>query len=491
MGFAGTKRKGAPFASPAVCAARPCKSSSGAPATATSESSPTPTAAMGEEDWRDWASLLPDLTEAIAARVLAADVVDYISLRATCTRWRACAPCPRDPTLRDARLRPRGWVALCNGDGVRPADACEVAFLHTATGRCVRVRLPELHGYRIVGFTDGLLVLLNKDTTAVRVLHPFTRVAVDLPPIAAIFNHMVKDDQQSQAWMRAAVCLSQTSDSIAVVAWFPDAPGVVVAEPSFPCWYILYHNIELATAVSFQGRVYGVIATERQVVQVYPQCLNRYIAHIPSTFGIPQANSFFLVESATRLILVVRHSKRDNNIEGYQPCGFALFEVDTVQHRELNPLSSLDGQALFISRDRCLSVSHNKLHSITGNAIYFDSEDLYPIILYSVSSGRFEVISKLTIIHDFTKRIRPSVRPFTLVDHLFTFWNHRQWSRGLMFHEYHCIPSRWKNLFKKFKAQDCEVQIKNLEGSMFKNIGLAAMKAPCNKNNCFSPSYFG
>ena len=109
-------------------------------------------------------------------------------------------------------------------------------FFHTATGRCQRIRLPELQGHRIVGFTDGLVILINKDTTAVRVLHPFTRVAVDLPPIAAIFNYMVKE-QQSRAWMRVAVCASPESpDSIAVVAWFPTMLGVVVAEPRFPCW---------------------------------------------------------------------------------------------------------------------------------------------------------------------------------------------------------------------------------------------------------------
>ena len=188
------------------------------------------------EERRDWSSLLPDLLSHVAARVLAADVVDYIVFRGVCARWRASAQSPRDATLRDPRLRPRGWVALCDGDGVRPADACEVAFFHAATGRCLRVRLPELQGHHIVGFTDSLVVLINKDTTAVRVLHPFTRVAVDLPPIAAIFNYMVKE-QQSRAWMRVAVCASPESpDSIAVVAWFPTMPGVVVAEPRFPCW---------------------------------------------------------------------------------------------------------------------------------------------------------------------------------------------------------------------------------------------------------------
>ncbi|KAL6655597.1 hypothetical protein ACP70R_006423 [Stipagrostis hirtigluma subsp. patula] len=470
MGYAGAKRKGASFPPPAACAATPCKR-------------PSRAAAPAMEEWRDWASLHPDLMDLIAARVLAADVVDYMSLRAVCARWRSSAPSPRDLTLRDVRFLPRGWVALCDGDGVRPADACEVAFLHTATGRCLRVRLPELRGHRIVGFTDGLLILINKDTTAVRVLHPFTRAAVDLPPMAAVFTHVAKDIR-SRAWMRAAVCKSQTSDSIAVVAWFPTVPGVVIAEPGFPSWLIVYHNVELTTAVTFQGRVYGVISNQRQVVQVYPQCPNPCIAHIPNTFGIPQTQAFFLVECAARLMLVLRYVYIGGNIEGYQPYGFALFEVDTAGHGGLTPMSSLGDWALFLGVERCLSVSRNNLPSVTSDAIFFDTGNLYPVAMYSVNSGMCEQISTLSIIHDFTKRIRPSVRPFTLADHLFTFCYHRQWSRGLMFHEYHCLPTSWKELSRKHKAQDREVQVKSLGGSSSRS--RSVKKARCTKNNCSS-----
>uniref|UniRef100_A0A0E0I330 KIB1-4 beta-propeller domain-containing protein n=1 Tax=Oryza nivara TaxID=4536 RepID=A0A0E0I330_ORYNI len=104
-----------------------------------------------------------------------------------------CAPSPRDPTLRKHLLRPRAWVALCDGDAARPDDACEITFFHTRTARSLRVRLPELRCHRIVGFTDGLIILLHKRTTAVRVLNPFTGVAVDLPPLAPVFHQVVKN----------------------------------------------------------------------------------------------------------------------------------------------------------------------------------------------------------------------------------------------------------------------------------------------------------
>jgi hypothetical protein len=108
-------------------------------------------------------------------------VVDYVAFRAVCSGWRASTSDPRraNVSLRKPLLRPLGWVTLCDGDGEAPD---EITFFHTGTARRLRVALPELRRHRIVGFTDGLVILLNKRTTAVRVIHPFTGDAVDLPP---------------------------------------------------------------------------------------------------------------------------------------------------------------------------------------------------------------------------------------------------------------------------------------------------------------------
>lgn len=232
MALAGQKRRGGSFSTAAPCKRRP--------------------------HGRDWASLPADISNAIAERLLlAADVTDYMCFRAVCAHWRASTASPRDPTLRDVRFRPRGWIALCDGDGVRPADAGEITFFHTSTSRRLRIRLPELQDHRIVGFTDGLLVLLNKSTTAVRVLHPFTRVFVDLPPIAPIFQHEVRNPWSWHA-MEAAVCRSVSSSSISVVAWFPNAPVVVYTEPTYSRWFVINRDLRLWTALPFQGRLFGI-----------------------------------------------------------------------------------------------------------------------------------------------------------------------------------------------------------------------------------------
>ncbi|VAH78510.1 uncharacterized protein LOC119281413 [Triticum dicoccoides] len=181
-----------------------------------------------------WASLPTDIVGLITCRLLAGDgdgdVVDYIAFRAVCSGWRACTPTARDPTLRDPRLRPRGWVALCDGDAVRLDDACEIVFFHTRTARRLRVLLPELRQHRIVGFTDGLLILVHKRTTEVRVLHPFTRVVVDFPPLAPVYHAVVR--RMKLLDMSAAICSSASSaTSIAVVVWFLCTSVVLGADP--------------------------------------------------------------------------------------------------------------------------------------------------------------------------------------------------------------------------------------------------------------------
>ncbi|CAL4920937.1 unnamed protein product [Urochloa decumbens] len=377
-----------------------------------------------------WASLPTDLTLLVACRVLAADVVDYIAFRGACSGWRVCTPSPRDPTLRQRHLRPRGWVALCGGDAVRPDDAGEVTFLHTRTARCLRVSLPELRRYRVVGFTDGLLILLHKRDTTVRVLHPFTRVAVDLPPLGPAYHEVVRN-RISMLGMRAAVCDASAAATIAVVVWFPWTPGVLSAVPFGQVW------------------------------EVYPpNPLGPVVAHVPDKFGRPCHCEYHLVESGRDMLLVVQHEnvKREGT-EPWQCYAFAMFRVDISDRWRLFPVISLGNQALFLHMDRCLSVSAKDLPSIRSNSVYFSVFLPDHVVLHSLSDRSFERPTMLCQVHNMKERIRPSVRPFTIADHLLTYCSHREWARGLMFHEYNGVPRCFDNLWKKIRAQDSQLRI--------------------------------
>lgn len=125
------------------------------------------------------------------------------------THWRASTASPRDPSLADRRFHPRGWVALCEGTGVRPVDDEAITFFHSSSGKVRRVDLWELQGQRIVGFTDGLILMLDTSTSVVRVLHPFTRVMVRLPHLVSFLHYVISKQpsltMESFLWLGAAV----------------------------------------------------------------------------------------------------------------------------------------------------------------------------------------------------------------------------------------------------------------------------------------------
>ncbi|KXG34511.1 uncharacterized protein LOC8081190 [Sorghum bicolor] len=140
----------------------------------------------GKEAMPCWASLHIDVTQLIAARVLATGgFLDYVRFRAVCSGWRAAAASPRGRGLLDPRLHPRRWMLFPEGFGQHPGHPAHGGhtrfFDVSAAGAFVRVPIPELEDHHVLDSPDGLLLLVRFEDTALRLLHPFTRDVADLP----------------------------------------------------------------------------------------------------------------------------------------------------------------------------------------------------------------------------------------------------------------------------------------------------------------------
>jgi hypothetical protein len=371
--------------------------------------------AADAEDTGGWASLPGDIVRLVADLVLiAGDVVDYIALRAACSDWRASTD---SPLLGGHRHHPaRGWAALCDGDAARPDDADEVAFFHPATGRSLRVRL-RLRGSRIVAFSAGLLVLLHKRDTTVRVLHPFTRaVLLDLPSLARTFR-LVGGTRDSLLRMNAAVFTTPsaaTSSIDAVVAWFPGTRAVLFAKPGDAAWDAVLLDIHLYSVLAFRGGLYATTRTSTNILQVYPPTYKNTFpvdTPIPDLLGDPSSCLYFLVESDGRMLLAVRHYAATPTVH----TAFTVFEVD-LDSRRLKLVRGIRDRALLLGADRCLSVSARDVPSVTANSVYSSSQ--YGVECFAIGGGPAG--------REWFAALR-YVRPFTIVDHLITYCNHLHW----------------------------------------------------------------
>jgi hypothetical protein len=161
-------------------------------------------------------------------------------------------------------------------------------------------------------------------------------------------------------------------------------------------------------------------------MQLYPRTPHPVIAHLPVYLCDPRLCGYFIVESGGRVLLVVRHLiAPPPGAEPLQEITFNLYTLD-IDRRKLIPVSCLGKNALFLNNDRCLSVSARDLPSVSSNSIYFSiSRD--PVMVYSLRTGFSERLAVSCLIHDMNVRIRPSVRPFTIIDHLLTYCHPSEW----------------------------------------------------------------
>jgi hypothetical protein len=130
-------------------------------------------------------------------------------------------------------------------------------------------------------------------------------------------------------------------------------------------------------------------------------------------------------------------------IKWWEEQGFKMYAADLdseASNWRLTPVRSIGDRALFLSSGGgCLSVSARDLPSLTRNSIYF-SVNCHPVVMHSLTTGLSEDLAAECQIHDRKERIRPSVRPFTIADHLLAFCHPHEWTKWLMFHEHHVIP---------------------------------------------------
>ncbi|KAF8669309.1 hypothetical protein HU200_051647 [Digitaria exilis] len=336
---------------------------------------PSPTDPIpSPSSWRDWANISDDPAGLIAERLLADDVVDYLSFRAACRPWRLC--CSIDPrehgVLDDRRFHPRQWVMLRTEGGRRYRRR----FMSVTTGSCRHVALPELRGHDVFGLTsEGLLVLLHRATYVVRLLNPFTgQAAVDLPPATTLMSQWDLETRRRNRdkFLEISGAGLADGDSTTVAVHFADILTLAVARPGDASWTV-DHGHDLSQAMSFAGRFYCATREAVMVVEIRADGQPPRLAiavELPRLLSSVMMDTVHLVDNGGELTLVDR--KRNGTLG---PREYKVYRVD-MDARKVVHVRGLGGRAAFIGWERALCVSPSVFPSVSGDTIYLGYDDL-------------------------------------------------------------------------------------------------------------------
>ncbi|XP_004959768.1 uncharacterized protein LOC101785207 [Setaria italica] len=320
--------------------------------------------------WRDWANLSDGPAGLIAERILADDVADYVSFRASCRPWRLCSTDPREHGVLDRRFHPCQWTMLRTKEG---GPRYRRGFMNVTTGCCRYVDLPELRGHDVFGpTTEGLLVLLDRATFVVRLLNPITRQAADLPPATTVLSQ----SDLELTWLRKEDLLQVSgaglADASTIAAHFPEIDTVAVAKPGDAQWTVVDRGECFLPAMSFAGRFYCATTRAVMVVETGADQPPRLAiaAELTRPFARIMWDTVHLVDNGGELTLVDRECKGSRS-----PRRYKVYRVDLAA-REMVPVRGLGGRAVFIGSELALSVSPPAFPSISADTIYLGFDDL-------------------------------------------------------------------------------------------------------------------
>uniref|UniRef100_A0ACD5U8A8 Uncharacterized protein n=1 Tax=Avena sativa TaxID=4498 RepID=A0ACD5U8A8_AVESA len=226
-------------------------------------------------DWRDWGSLACGPAMLIADRLLSADVADYIRFRAACSAWRRCTADPHVDAL-DRRFHPRSWTML--PDVVRrrrgvPPRYRYSRFANVSTSERIRMTIRGLDGRDgrtyLARTSQGLLVLLSKNTDDIWVVNPITGAFAHLPPVTTLLDGYSRDliffRRPEEVHFNA-----ELTDDSAVVINIGGHKRLGVARPGDEHWTKVESERRISSFVVLAGRVYCMSGKIAMVLETSP-----------------------------------------------------------------------------------------------------------------------------------------------------------------------------------------------------------------------------
>ncbi|XBJ06271.1 hypothetical protein VPH35_024915 [Triticum aestivum] len=309
-----------------------------------------------------WSSLHADLVRLVGWQVLARDLLDYVRFRAVCVHWRSSTVAPRGQGIVDPRFHPKRWFLLPEGHGLHPADGRK-RFFNLSTGVFVRAWLPLLSDSYVLDSVDGLLLLQRKkqDTSAIRLVHPFTGDFVELPPLMSLVRaNLDMSNGRRHVAFSGVTSMSVSIDGVVtVMIKLYNIPRVFFATTKDQQWSVSTWSLQgYSHTISSQGKLFVLDSPttyggKQHILQIDPPRLDH---HTMSSYLLPprliatcpndKIRGRFSMEECVSEILLIGHDANPL-LEGRM----LVYKVADLIMGKVVPVTSIGGNTLFTTID--------------------------------------------------------------------------------------------------------------------------------------------
>ncbi|XP_058203102.1 uncharacterized protein LOC131317581 [Rhododendron vialii] len=319
----------------------------------------------------NWAELPEDILVLIAKRITLFE--DFLFFSGVCRSWHSVAV---NDNFKGSEQIP--WLMLSNED--KPDER---RFVSVRKDSIIRtVNLPEARGKRCLE-TLGWLLTTSEDGD-INLLHPFTRVQINLPHISTSEYYHPRRNKHLR-FINKAVLSSRPEEGkdyvlMAIYAGGDTGRGFLAFWRSRDKSWITVNIIWFCDINFYNGLCYGVVGTKILAFDVLGPNPNvaLVVGYGPSHECFEELQKPYVVESAGVVLIVNRiirqvspstFSKDDPYI--FETCGFTLFEVDSSEKGKWVEKTSLGNSALFLGGNASVSVDASRFQGIKANCIYY------------------------------------------------------------------------------------------------------------------------
>ncbi|KAI8569446.1 hypothetical protein RHMOL_Rhmol02G0279900 [Rhododendron molle] len=267
-------------------------------------------------------------------------------------------------------------------------------FISLRKGGIIRtVNLPEARGKQCLE-SLGWLVTISEDGH-MNLLHPFTRVQINLPHVTAFKNYHLDSLKDHLFFIHKVVLSSRPEESkdYVLVVIYGCSRRLTFWRPEDKSWTAINAGLISFCDINFYlGLCYGVTSDGMVLafdVWGHNPTLSWHVGDGPrEIIGHGGLKLPYIVQSAEVLLIVIRvlrqailplfleddHFVVNDNSESrvyYETCGFKVFEVDLGKVGECVEKRSLGDHALFLGDNSSVSVDASRFKGIKSNCIYY------------------------------------------------------------------------------------------------------------------------